>query len=627
MWLPTRIKKIKGANYIRKQAIIMVVIIIFILTICGTVSAANRDVGPGYAYTNITDAINAASPGDNINVHDNNGSNYTYTENVAINKANLSIVAKGNVTVKAKDQVHPYVFLIGANGVTISGFSNITGAKNFEIQTASGICVDANNSIIINNTLSDNFLGINVGGNAYSSMISGNTIIYNVYSGIDLMGDHFTTISGNTIENNMEGITTYSYYPGKNSDHLKITGNKIRNNQNQGILITIGGYEFISTNGTNISGNTITGNKRGIQIDCSNNNLIENNVIQNNTYGIYLFGSSNNTISKNKITGNAIGIYVNKYTGDYSDIIFLSSNNTITGNDISGNNAGLSFWSSASTGNKVKYNRIVGNSGFGLANYSGEVIDARENWWGSNSNPSSKIYGNAIYDSWIVLQLYKVSSGIVADLTHNSNGVVITGGHVPDGIKVSFTTTRGILSPRITATVNGKATSKLLRTWSTQPGIANVSAKVDNQTKTIQVTIEPIVMAINVQNLKPRTVHLIYYVKITGPDGKTVYKRISKTLRPGKSAYIKLGNIPDGAKITITAYVFNKSTYKKVRSVKVVNKLYFGNKKYTQIIQYPNVPRSLGKVYKYPSYNITEFKLINGVIKAKTLVKTRLMKY
>ncbi len=88
-------------------------------------SAAALTVGPSEQYKTITDAVNAAQPGDTITV-----SPGTYTENVVVAKS-LTITAlraDSPPTVKAADQDKD-VFRVQGKGVHITGLT-IVGASN-----------------------------------------------------------------------------------------------------------------------------------------------------------------------------------------------------------------------------------------------------------------------------------------------------------------------------------------------------------------------------------------------------------------------------------------------------------------------------------------------------------------
>jgi len=91
------------------------------------------------------------------------------------------------------------------------------------------------------------------------------------------------------------------------------------------------------SSGNNISGNSVTGNRRlGVLVDDSFNNSISRNSISNNELGIRLQYSSHNILSANNITKNELeGIYLHS-----------SLNNTLRSNRMAWNkrNFGVSSW-------------------------------------------------------------------------------------------------------------------------------------------------------------------------------------------------------------------------------------------------------------------------------------------
>ena len=67
----------------------------------------------------------------------------------------------------------------------------------------------------------------------------------------------------------------------------------------------------------------------------------------------------------------------------------------------------------------VKYNLIVGNTattGSAICNYIG-AVNAKYNWWGSNSNPSNKVYGDVTVSPWL-------ANPITVTSTNPVNGTV-----------------------------------------------------------------------------------------------------------------------------------------------------------------------------------------------------------
>ena len=112
------------------------------------------------------------------------------------------------------------------------------------------------------------------------------------------------------------------------------------------------GIWFNVSSSNTITGNIISDNSRGINLDYSSNNRIHgNHITKNYDPGIYLWKSSNTIISENNITDNTIdGIH-----------LFLSSNNNVSRNNI--NNNGNGIWISVSSNNNIYENRITNNCG------------------------------------------------------------------------------------------------------------------------------------------------------------------------------------------------------------------------------------------------------------------------
>ena len=109
-------------------------------------------------------------------------------------------------------------------------------------------------------------------------------------------------------------------------------------------------------------------------------------------------------------------------------LILMITSSTLVGNTA---NMGGAIWNSGPL--NVHFNRIVGNTAsYGSAIYAAPGINANGtlNWWGSNVNPSGRIYGNVIVTNWLILTLTadiasiktNGTSIIKADLLHDSQG-------------------------------------------------------------------------------------------------------------------------------------------------------------------------------------------------------------
>jgi|GEM_PF-666750 len=152
----------------------------------------------------------------------------------------------------------------------------------------------------------------------------------------------------------------------------------------------------------------------------------------------------------------------------------------------------------------VHFCRLIGNK-YGSTpqdihrgSYSTGPVDAEYNWWGSNVNPSARVSGGITVGKWLVLTITADPAAIftggmatvTADLRHDQTGGYYdpAGGHVPDGIAVTFGTSLGSLTPAAGATADGEITSSFT---ASATDIANVTATVDNQTTLTQIAVRP----------------------------------------------------------------------------------------------------------------------------------------
>ncbi|MEN4018405.1 MAG: NosD domain-containing protein, partial [Methanobacterium sp.] len=193
-------------NDVRKILVITIFFVIFVMFM-GTVSAANWTVNPG---NSIQAAVNNASSNDTIIVNDDNGTDYTYIENIVINKKLTLTGASGrNVTVKALDPNLP-VFRININGSgsVIQNFI-ITGATGFD---CSSIYIDnSNNNVILGNIIHNNCRGILI-NHGSNNIISDSNIKHNQWDGVKIRDGVNNTVYGNTISHNMVGLYVYGFY-------------------------------------------------------------------------------------------------------------------------------------------------------------------------------------------------------------------------------------------------------------------------------------------------------------------------------------------------------------------------------------------------------------------------------
>jgi len=123
----------------------------------------------------------------------------------------------------------------------------------------------------------------------------------------------------------------------------------------------------------------------------------------------------------------------------------------------------------------------------------------------NNDNPPAN--GTTIYDKhngqmhvtynpWIVLTVTSpkkvlkpgTNVTVTADLTHDSNGNLVTGGALPDGAAIIFDYVLGTIIPANTQLTNNTVDIQL--TAGNNSGIANLSAIIDGYTLLTQITVD-----------------------------------------------------------------------------------------------------------------------------------------
>jgi parallel beta-helix repeat protein len=161
-------------------------------------------------YASISAAINHAQPGDIIDVKPG-----VYVENLQIDKPltvrgednqRTIILGSGGV-----DRGANPVVLVAANNVEISGFTIKSQNYSKTNLFATGIIVEADNSTITNNVLTNNYLGIFCSVQS-SITITNNTITENIKDGVRFFGGSNNNFSNNTVTDNRgTGINIQGY--------------------------------------------------------------------------------------------------------------------------------------------------------------------------------------------------------------------------------------------------------------------------------------------------------------------------------------------------------------------------------------------------------------------------------
>jgi len=243
--------------------------------------------GPGN-YTTIQGAINNATSGDTIFVYTG-----TYNENVDTKLKKIALIGEDRDTTIINGQTTNPVVRIGTSETSVSGFTMVGTSDEVIIQVASL----SDNVFITNNLIKDGIYGIVLAVTTSKATITDNTIMNNVYLGIQLQTSTFNLIQTNRIENNGgQGIEL-----SLSSHHNSILNNTIIDNAKEGILVN-----GLACTENTIQGNDISNNQIGIRFSggTSANKITGNNIEGSIMEGLLLQSSNENRIEMNNFIDN-----------------------------------------------------------------------------------------------------------------------------------------------------------------------------------------------------------------------------------------------------------------------------------------------------------------------------------
>jgi hypothetical protein len=205
----------------------------------------------------------------------------------------------------------------------------------------------------------------------------------------------------------------------------------------------------------------------------------------------------------------------------------------------------------AQSGGTIRFSRLV-NDDIGTALVG--PMNAADNWWGSDSNPSGHLANGATATTWLVPGItaspVTVAEGetsvISANLTYDNTGAPVAGGTFgPDGTLVRFTATGGTVAPEYVGTKNGIASTTFTPSGA---GTAYITATVDQQSVPVPVTVTTPAAGTNVTSIviDPLAPANVY----AGLDGSGIYRS-----RNAGSSWTNTGTQP--ANLHIRALAIN----------------------------------------------------------------------
>jgi parallel beta-helix repeat protein len=448
-----------------KQVSIVFLVFLFVLVSLPPnirVNADSKTVVVPDDYGSVQEAIDNAQPRDTVYVRHG-----VYHENLSVNKT-LSLVGENAQTTVFDGGGVETAVLVGADGVTVSGFRIINGdaptpSHYMDFDKPHGIhLLHASGCNISGNIVEYTGYGIWL-YEAHDNQVTGNNCSYN-WDGLRFENSYSNDVSGNGLTENHYGLKFYA------STNNMLKNNKLADN-NYNLFVYVDSFTNNVASSNTINGKPvcywvnqadrtvpsnattvflvnctqiviqdlqIQDNYNGIVLVDTHDCTIRNNQVTGNSYGIRFYNASNNLVTQNNITNNGYVDYYNYYGGFFLD---YSSNNTISQNSFMGNSYAIKLMCSSSntiTENDMqttlneaiaifdacKHNNITYNN---IANNRGgiwfQITTAENDDYYSNYNRVSNNNIDSNTDWGILLQNVVENVFSENNITNNGKGV------------------------------------------------------------------------------------------------------------------------------------------------------------------------------------------------------------
>ncbi|SHN89683.1 nitrous oxide reductase family maturation protein NosD [bacterium endosymbiont of Bathymodiolus sp. 5 South] len=296
---------------------------------------------------NLSSIITSASDGDVYLLKPGE-----YLGNFVVNK---EITIRGEDSVKIIGSKKGSVITVNASNVTIENLIIVNSGINLASQdSAIFVNKNVNNTLIQNNTLINNLIGVYLWGSTNSSVINNKIVGKKDLrenergNGIQLWNSPGSKVSFNDISYGRDGIfvTTSKdnifnnniFHNLRYSIHYMYTNNSsVKNNVSIGNDI---GYALMSSNKLNINNNiSINDKEHGLFFNYLNDSKINGNVVINGKHKcLFVYNSNFNIIINNYFRGCLIGVnwtagsdenefYDNAFIGNYKQVKYISTKN------------------------------------------------------------------------------------------------------------------------------------------------------------------------------------------------------------------------------------------------------------------------------------------------------------